>query len=86
VLSSDTTAHQEGAVLAEFIDLFDLPELEIGHSKKVLFTSDHFSIPAFTAITGTDKLFSGAFNRCMKFTLVMTVKSGHLAASGSLFL
>jgi len=27
---------------AEFIDLLDLPELEIGHSKKVLFTSDHF--------------------------------------------
>ena len=27
---------------AEFIDLLDLPELDIGHSKKVLFTSDHF--------------------------------------------
>ena len=27
---------------AEFINLLDLPELEIGHSKKVLFTSDHF--------------------------------------------
>jgi mannose-6-phosphate isomerase-like protein (cupin superfamily) len=27
---------------AEFIDLLNLPELEIGHSKKVLFTSDHF--------------------------------------------
>ncbi len=27
---------------AEFIDLLGLPELEIGHSKKVLFTSDHF--------------------------------------------
>ena len=26
----------------EFIDLLDLPELEIGCSKKVLFTSDHF--------------------------------------------
>src|SRR5262249_38596228 len=26
----------------EFIDHLDLPELEIGHSKKVLFTSDHF--------------------------------------------
>jgi hypothetical protein len=55
VLSSDTTAHQGGAVSAQVIDLFDLPELEIGHGKKVLFTSDHFSIPAFTAITGTDK-------------------------------
>jgi mannose-6-phosphate isomerase-like protein (cupin superfamily) len=27
---------------AEFIDLLNLPELEIGHSKKVLFSSDHF--------------------------------------------
>ena len=27
---------------AEFIDLLALPELEIGHAKKVLFTSDHF--------------------------------------------
>ena len=27
---------------AEFIDLLNLPELDIGHSKKVLFTSDHF--------------------------------------------
>ena len=27
---------------AEFIDLLKIPELEIGHSKKVLFTSDHF--------------------------------------------
>ena len=27
---------------AEFIDILDLPELDIGHSKKVLFTSDHF--------------------------------------------
>ncbi|MEK6602462.1 MAG: cupin domain-containing protein [Candidatus Binatota bacterium] len=26
----------------EFIDLLNLPELEIGHSKKVLFSSDHF--------------------------------------------
>ncbi len=27
---------------AEFIDLLNLPELDIGHSKKVLFSSDHF--------------------------------------------
>src|SRR5437016_11480628 len=27
---------------AEFIDLLNLPELEIGHSKKLLFTSDQF--------------------------------------------
>ena len=27
---------------ADFIDLLNLPELDIGHSKKVLFTSDHF--------------------------------------------
>ena len=27
---------------AEFIDILKEPELEIGHSKKVLFTSDHF--------------------------------------------
>ena len=27
---------------AKFIDLLQLPELDIGHSKKVLFTSDHF--------------------------------------------
>ena len=27
---------------AEFINLLKLPELDIGHSKKVLFTSDHF--------------------------------------------
>ncbi len=27
---------------AEFINILDLPELDIGHSKKVLFTSDHF--------------------------------------------
>jgi mannose-6-phosphate isomerase-like protein (cupin superfamily) len=27
---------------AEFIDLLKLPELDIGHSKKVLFTSDQF--------------------------------------------
>ena len=27
---------------AEFIDLLKMDELEIGHSKKVLFTSDHF--------------------------------------------
>jgi len=27
---------------AEFINLLNLPELEIGHSKKVLFSSDHF--------------------------------------------
>ena len=27
---------------AEFIDLLNLPELDIGHSKKVLFTSDRF--------------------------------------------
>jgi len=27
---------------AEFINLLNLPELDIGHSKKVLFTSDHF--------------------------------------------
>ena len=27
---------------AEFIDLLKVPELDIGHSKKVLFTSDHF--------------------------------------------
>jgi len=27
---------------AEFIDILNLPELDIGHSKKVLFTSDQF--------------------------------------------
>ena len=27
---------------AEFIDILKEPELDIGHSKKVLFTSDHF--------------------------------------------
>ncbi|MGH7793552.1 MAG: hypothetical protein ACREQ2_01405 [Candidatus Binatia bacterium] len=27
---------------AEFIDIVKMQELEIGHSKKVLFTSDHF--------------------------------------------
>jgi len=27
---------------AEFIDILKMQELEIGHSKKVLFTSDHF--------------------------------------------
>lgn len=27
---------------AEFIDILKMEELEIGHSKKVLFTSDHF--------------------------------------------
>ena len=27
---------------AEFIDILKLPELDIGHSKKVLFSSDHF--------------------------------------------
>ena len=27
---------------AEFIDLLSQPELDIGHSKKVLFSSDHF--------------------------------------------
>jgi mannose-6-phosphate isomerase-like protein (cupin superfamily) len=27
---------------ADFINILDLPELEIGHSKKVLFSSDHF--------------------------------------------
>ncbi len=27
---------------AEFINILNLPELDIGHSKKVLFTSDHF--------------------------------------------
>jgi predicted metal-dependent enzyme (double-stranded beta helix superfamily)/mannose-6-phosphate isomerase-like protein (cupin superfamily) len=27
---------------AEFINILDLPELEIGHSKKVLFSSEHF--------------------------------------------
>ena len=27
---------------AEFIDLLNLPDLDIGHSKTVLFTSDHF--------------------------------------------
>jgi mannose-6-phosphate isomerase-like protein (cupin superfamily) len=26
----------------EFINILNLPELDIGHSKKVLFTSDHF--------------------------------------------
>ncbi len=26
----------------EFIDILNVPELEIGHSKKVLFSSDHF--------------------------------------------
>jgi hypothetical protein len=58
------------------------------YRKKVLFTSDDFSIPAFTAITREPtKLFgSAAFNRCMRFTLGMTVKSGRLAASGSLLL
>lgn len=27
---------------AEFIDVLEMEELDIGHSKKVLFTSDHF--------------------------------------------
>lgn len=27
---------------AEFINILELPELDIGHSKKVLFTSEHF--------------------------------------------
>jgi mannose-6-phosphate isomerase-like protein (cupin superfamily) len=36
------TDTEEKSMAAEFIDLLNLPELEIGHSKKVLFTSDHF--------------------------------------------
>ena len=30
------------ATTAEFIDILSMPELDIGHSKKVLFTSDQF--------------------------------------------
>jgi len=33
---------EERFMPAEFINILNLPELDIGHSKKVLFTSDHF--------------------------------------------
>jgi mannose-6-phosphate isomerase-like protein (cupin superfamily) len=33
---------EEFLMPAEFIDLLNQPELDIGHSKKVLFSSDHF--------------------------------------------
>jgi Mannose-6-phosphate isomerase len=39
---------------AEFIDILKEPELDIGHSKKVLFTSDHFT-PGCTAIIRAPK-------------------------------
>jgi hypothetical protein len=35
---------EEPSMPAEFSNLLDLPELEIGHRKKVLFTSDHVHI------------------------------------------
>jgi hypothetical protein len=71
---------------AEFIDLSTFRNLKSVIAKSGV-TSDHFHTWVHGDYPGTDKpVWKRAFNRCMKFTLVMTVKLGHLAASGSLLL
>jgi hypothetical protein len=67
----------------EFIDLFDLPlsQKSAVHLGRFFHTRVHGDYP------GTDKaVWERSINRCMRFTLGMTVKSGRLAASGSLLL
>ena len=48
---------------AEFIDLLNLPELDIGHSKKVLFTSDHFHTWVHGDYPGTKRPHAQAYRR-----------------------
>ena len=44
---------------AEFIDVLEMEELDIGHSKKVLFTSDHFHTWVHGDYPGTKNDFNG---------------------------
>jgi hypothetical protein len=66
---------------AAFINLLDLPELEIGHSKKVLFTSDHFH----TWVHGDYPETKGPMHKHTADQQFYCVRRVHLSLSRRLF-